>query len=102
HKPVFIDFTGYTCVNCRWMEKNVFAAPLVFEMLRENFILVQLYTDGGEGYEENQQLQMNRFNTIALPFYVILSPDNAVLGKHAGIYSPEAFLLFLQNAKDAI
>ncbi|MGK5093217.1 cytochrome c biogenesis protein CcdA [Deltaproteobacteria bacterium TL4] len=94
-KSVFIDFTGYTCVNCRWMEKNAFADNSVFDLLKNNFILVQLYTDGGEGYENNQKLQVERFGTFALPFYVVLSPNNAVLAKRAGISSPETFLQFL-------
>jgi len=96
-KPIFIDFTGYTCVNCRWMEKNVFAEKSVYASLKSNFILVQLYTDGGEGYEANQKLQVERFRTIALPYYVILSPENAVLAKHAGISTPLEFLDFLKK-----
>ena len=95
-RPVFIDFTGYTCVNCRWMEKKIFAAKPVYDLFRERFALVQLYTDGGEGAEENQRLQIERFRTLALPYYVILSPDNAVLARHAGIMpTPAEFLEFL-------
>jgi len=99
NKAVFVDFTGYTCVNCRWMEKNVFAETSVFASLRDDFVLAQLYTDGGEGYEANQKLQIERFNTIALPYYVILSPENAVLAKHAGISTPKEFLKFLKQAE---
>ena len=101
-KPIFTDFTGYTCINCRWMEKNVFAETSVYEVLRDKFILVQLYTDGGEGYESNQKLQVERFKTVALPFYVILSPENAVLGKRAGISSPQEFLQFLSRTRKNI
>ena len=56
-KSVFIDFTGYTCVNCRWMEKNVFSEPRVMDLFLRDFILVQLYTDGGDKGEANQQLR---------------------------------------------
>ncbi len=95
-KPVFIDFTGYTCVNCRWMEKHIFAERRVYEALRDRFVLVQLYTDGGPNGDENQRLQIERFRTIALPYYVVLGTDDALLGKHAGIaQSPEEFLAFL-------
>ncbi|MEE8397255.1 MAG: thioredoxin family protein, partial [bacterium] len=95
-KPIFIDFTGYTCVNCRWMEKKIFAERSVYETLRDKFVLAQLYTDGGEGAEENQRLQIERFRTLALPYYVILSPNNEVLAKHAGIMpTPGEFLRWL-------
>jgi thiol:disulfide interchange protein len=95
-KHVFVDFTGYTCVNCRWMEKNVFAQPEVLERFRKEFILVQLYTDGGPDAEANQQLQIERFNTVALPLYVVLDEQDQVLARHAGILKPAAaFLKFL-------
>jgi thiol:disulfide interchange protein DsbD len=67
------------------MEKKVFAEKNVYETLRERFVLAQLYTDGGDHAEQNQQLQVERFRTLALPYYVILAPDNSVLAKHAGI-----------------
>ncbi len=99
-KPIFVDFTGYTCVNCRWMEKNVFAESNVFDAFKEQFVLVQLFTDGGDNAEVNQKLQIERFRTVALPYYVILSPDNAVLAKHAGIMaSPADFYAWLQRGR---
>jgi len=97
NKLVFIDFTGYTCVNCRWMEKNVFSDPHVMAKFRKDFVLVQLYTDGGEYAEANQKLQIDRFKTVALPLYVVLDSDNRLLTRHAGILEPaERFLRFLR------
>lgn len=97
-KPVFIDFTGYTCINCRWMEKKIFSAKPVYETFLDKFVLVQLYTDGGDNAQANQNLQVDRFRTLALPYYVILSPDNAVLAKHGGIMpTPREFLVFLNQ-----
>ncbi|MBF0279476.1 MAG: thioredoxin family protein [SAR324 cluster bacterium] len=97
-KHVFVDFTGYTCVNCRWMEKNIFADPKVLAAFKESFILVQLYTDGGKNHQENQSMQVNRFNTLALPFYVVLDAENQVLMRHSGIMSSsEKFLSFLHQ-----
>ena len=99
-KPVFIDFTGYTCVNCRWMEKKIFAEQSVYETFRDQFELVQLYTDGGADAERNQRLQIERFRTIALPYYVVLSPANAVLATQSGIVpTPGEFLRWLQGAR---
>lgn len=73
-RPIFIDFTGYACTNCRWMEKNIFPLPDVRAAL-ERFERVQLYTDGqGPEYDKNRELQETRFNTVALPLYVIVDP----------------------------
>ena len=96
-KYVFIDFTGYTCVNCRWMEKNIFSEPRVMDLFRSDFILVQLYTDGGKDSVANQELQVKRFKTVALPLYVVLDSGNRLLVRHAGILEPAGrFLRFLQ------
>jgi thiol:disulfide interchange protein DsbD len=99
-KPLFVDFTGYTCVNCRWMEKKVFAEKTVYDVLRDRFALAQLYTDGGIYAEQNQTVQVERFRTLALPYYVILAPDNTVLAKHAGIMpTPSDFLAWLEQGE---
>jgi len=96
NKRVFIDFTGYTCVNCRWMEINIFSHPDVMARFQQEFVLVQLYTDGGDKAAANQQMQISRFQTVALPLYVILDSDNNLLAKHAGILNPaKEFLQFL-------
>ena len=98
NKPLFIDFTGYTCTNCRWMETNVFVDPEVQALFNE-FILVQLYTDGGPNHRENQQMEINRFGTAALPFYVVLSPEDAELGSFPGM-DPDVskFITFLEES----
>ena len=83
-KSVFIDFTGYTCTNCRWMEANVFIKKDVHDRFKE-MILVQLYTDGGPNHRENQEYEIERFGTAALPFYVILSPEDEVIATFPGM-----------------
>src|SRR5207245_7963193 len=56
-KRIFIDFTGYTCTNCRWMEANVFTKKQVQDELNK-FVLVRLYTDGsGTIFEKQQQME---------------------------------------------
>ena len=63
---------------------------------QREFVLVQLYTDGGDKAAANQQMQISRFQTVALPLYVILDSDNILLAKHAGILNPaKEFLQFL-------
>ena len=100
-KPVLIDFTGYTCTNCRWMEANIFPLAAVRTEL-EKFVRVQLYTDGsGKIYEQNQQYQKERFGTVALPFYAILDPKGKTIATFPGMTrKPEEFIRFLQTPRD--
>ena len=66
-------------------------------MFRSDFILVQLYTDGGKDSFSNQELQVKRFKTVALPLYVVLDSGNQLLARHVGILEPVGrFLRFLQ------
>ena len=83
-KPVFIDFTGYTCTNCRWMEANIFTKREVKDRFNE-MILVQLYTDGGPNHRENQEYEIERFGAAALPFYVIISPNDEIITTFPGM-----------------
>jgi len=97
-KPLFIDFTGYTCTNCRWMEANIFPLPAVHAKL-ERFVRLQLFTDGdGAEYERNQQHQKEQYGTIALPFYVILDAAGETVATFPGMTrKPEEFLSFLDR-----
>ena len=84
NKPIFIDFTGYTCTNCRWMETNIFTLPEVKSRLQQ-YNLIALYTDGGKNHKENQQYEIDRFGTAALPYYVLLSPDDEIIATFPGL-----------------
>lgn len=97
-RPVFIDFTGVTCTNCRWMEINIFERPEIRDLLRR-YTRLQLYTDTGDAEAEaHQRIQADRFGTVALPFYVILRPDGTVVDTHGGIMrSAEGFAEFLRQ-----
>ncbi|MCG8374227.1 MAG: thioredoxin family protein [Balneolales bacterium] len=95
--PVFIDFTGYTCTNCRAMETNVFPLAEVQERFGE-MKLVKLYTDGGSDAQKNQQLQFSLTGNVALPTYVILDPNQErVLAQELGYVNAEKFVSFLDN-----
>lgn len=98
-KPVFIDFTGYTCTNCRWMEANVFARPEVKAELNR-FALARLFTDGdGPVYENQQAYQEKTFNTVALPLYAVLAPDGHTIATLPGLTrDPAVFLAFLEKS----
>ena len=96
NRRVFIDFTGYTCTNCRWMESNMFTRPEV-KVAMNRFVLARLYTDGdGDIYDKQQAMQQQRFGTIALPLYAIVDPDGKTVTTFAGLTrSPNDFLSFL-------
>ena len=103
NKPVLIDFTGYTCTNCRWMEANMFSRPAVSQELKR-YICVRLYTDGdGEIFQHQQHLQQEKFGTVALPFYAILRADGSVSHTFPGL-TQKANLSFspsLRRTKEA-
>lgn len=96
-KAIFIDFTGYTCTNCRWMEANMFPQPKVKEELAK-FVRAKLFTDGeGEPYEGFQKMQEERFQTVALPLYAIVTPEGQTLATFPGLTRDEnVFVKFLQ------
>ncbi len=98
NKPVFIDFTGYTCTNCRWMEVNMFTKAPVKEELAK-YVRVRLYTDGeGQPYEGFQQMQQEQFGTVALPLYVVLDGEGRSLVTFPGLTrDEEEFVSFLKT-----
>ena len=76
-KLVLIDFTGYTCTNCRWMEANMFPRRDVAREL-SRFVRVRLFTDGTEPVNHRQQmLEQETFKTVALPLYAIVDSSGA-------------------------
>jgi thiol:disulfide interchange protein DsbD len=99
---VLIDFTGYTCTNCRWMEANMFPRPGVKAEL-EKFVTVRLYTDGhGPIYEKQQKLELEHFGTVALPLYAIVRPDGRIVKTFPGLTrDADEFLAFLHSGDSA-
>jgi thiol:disulfide interchange protein DsbD len=97
---VIIDFTGYTCTNCRWMEANMFPRADVRAAL-DTFVRARLYTDGqGPLYERHQRFQQEQFKTVALPLYAIIDPDLRPIATFAGLTRDQTeFLAFLHTAR---
>lgn len=84
HRNIFVDFTGVNCVNCRWMEDNVFILPQVKDEFKK-MVRTELYTDRARADDQkNQKLQQQLGGTIALPLYVIVSPEGKVIAKYEG------------------
>lgn len=97
-RPLLIDFTGYTCTNCRWMEANMFPRPEVaLELSR--YVRVRLYTDGqGEPYQGYQVMQRDIYGTVALPYYAVLDPDGTPQVAFGGLTRDAAeFVAFLRK-----
>ncbi|QDH78314.1 DUF255 domain-containing protein [Echinicola soli] len=121
NKPLFIDFTGHGCVNCREMEAKVWSQPEVLQRLKNDFVLVALYVDERtelpeeEWYtsayddkvkktigKQNADFQITRFNNNAQPYYVILDHDeNPLVKPKAYDTNPQNFVEFLDKAKAA-
>jgi thiol:disulfide interchange protein DsbD len=97
NKPVFLNFTGVTCTNCRWMESNMLTEPDVKKTL-ESFVLAELYTDRQTPEDErHSQIQEKSFGTVALPLYVVIGPDGKELSKFPGLTRDKnEFIRFLQ------
>jgi thiol:disulfide interchange protein DsbD len=100
NKLVLIDFTGYTCTNCRWMEANMFPRAEVEREL-ERFVRVRLFTDGSdESNARQQKLQEEKFNTVALPLYAVVDPDGNTRGQFLGMTrKSDEFIAFLAGAR---
>ncbi|MGE5192572.1 MAG: cytochrome c biogenesis protein CcdA [Deltaproteobacteria bacterium] len=86
-KPLFLDFTGVTCTNCRYMEKGPMSQPDIEQRLR-NFVRVQLFTDSvpiadkkeaARLLDLNVRLQEDWYGDVTLPSYVVIPPDRSVL-----------------------
>ena len=121
-KPIFIDFTGHGCVNCREMEQRVWSDPAVLMRLQRDFVLLALYVDDKTELPEsawytstydqkvkktigkqNADFQITNFNNNAQPFYVILSPDEKLLtSPMAYDLNVNNFVEFLEEGKDAL
>ena len=118
HKPVLIDFTGHACVNCRKMEATVWPDPAVLPLLRDRYVLIQLYVDDKTELPPAEQvtsafsgqhlttlaalysdLEASRFNANSQPLYVLLDPatEQPLAAPRGADYDPAAFRDFLQG-----
>jgi thiol:disulfide interchange protein len=97
-KTVLVNFTGYACTNCHWMKANMFTKPEVGGVMK-NMVLVDLYTDGTDAPSQaNQKLEEDKFQTVAIPFYVLYDANQNVLATFPGLTrKPEEYLAFLNT-----
>lgn len=121
NKPIFIDFTGKTCANCREMEYYVWTDPEVKRILNEEFVMVALYADVNyieipqeewitdtKGREiktlgkRNLEYQKTKYNMNAQPYYVLIDAEENVLTKENHKYDRDVqkFISFLNEGID--
>ncbi|WP_293946087.1 MULTISPECIES: protein-disulfide reductase DsbD family protein [unclassified Sphingobacterium] len=121
NKPVLIDFTGWNCVNCRKMEANVWTDPAVAKLLKEEFVMAELFVDDKTELPVDEQIvstysnkkiktignknsdfQAASFNSNSQPLYVIVDPNGQVLVPQSGAnYNVEQYKAFLQSGVNA-
>ena len=108
NKPLFIDFTGKACVNCRQMEINVWSDPDVNSLMRNDYVVVALYVDFKKDLPKEEQyvsettgkkiktignkwsdFQISRYKINSQPYYVILDHTEEQLVKPKG-YDPDS------------
>ncbi|HLN75229.1 MAG TPA: cytochrome c biogenesis protein CcdA [Prolixibacteraceae bacterium] len=117
-KPVFIDFTGHGCVNCREMEANVWSDTRVLERLRNNFVVIALYVDDKTTLPQSEwvtstydgkvkktlgkkyaDFQISRYGVNAQPYYVLLDHKEQLLVQpKAYDLNVDNFIKFLDDA----
>ncbi len=119
NKPLFIDFTGHGCTNCREMEARVWSDPQVLQRLKDDYVVVALYVDDktelpeSEWYtstydkkvkktigKQHADLQITNLNNNAQPFYVLVGKDEKVLVSPKPYdLSVDHFVKFLDEGK---
>ena len=105
-KPVMLDFTGWSCVNCRKMEDNVWSDPEVLKRLSEKYVVISLYVDDKKALPENEQyvsesgkqirttgnkwsdMQRTQYKTNSQPYYILLDNNGKILANPRG-YTPD-------------
>jgi thiol:disulfide interchange protein DsbD len=101
NKPLFVDFTGWQCTNCRWMEMNMFPRAEIDGMLNQ-MVKVKLYTDSRKESEmANRQMQQDRYGSIDLPLYVILDTSEKMIATKAFTRDEKEFVEFLKKGVDS-
>lgn len=121
NKPIFIDFTGHGCVNCREMEARVWSDQAVLDRLNNDFVMLAMYVDDKTKLPENKwytseydskvkksigkqnaDYQITRFQNNAQPYYIILNTDGELLLQpKAYNLSISGFVEFLEAGKNA-
>ncbi len=114
-KPLFLDFTGHGCVNCREMEARVWSDPRVLDILRNEYVIVALYADDKLKVAEedwvttesgkvlktlgkiNSHYALTTYGVNAQPYYVLIDQDGNTMADRSYDLDVEGFIEFLQS-----
>jgi len=119
NKPILLDFTGLACVNCRKMEEQVWSKPEIYELIKEDYVLISLYVDDDAKLPEEKQFiyekpqggsksietvgskwatfQTVNFKNNSQPYYVLMTSDYKLLQTPIGYEpDPQKFKEFLE------
>ena len=100
-KPLFIDFTGVYCANCRVMERRIFTLDSVKKQF-DKMVLARLYVDKKDSLSAVfAQMQFEKFKMATQPYYAILEPNSEESVIDTGGYIPKGFDLFLAKGVKA-
>lgn len=117
-KPLFVDFTGHGCVNCREMESKVWSDPEVLKLLEEEFVVVALYADDKTILEEkewvttsngrvlkslgkiNSDFVKRRYNVASQPHYVVVDKEGNKLTSSNYNLNISEYVQFLREGID--
>nr|WP_297915298.1 thioredoxin family protein [uncultured Allomuricauda sp.] len=113
NKPILLDFTGWACVNCRKMEENVWSQTAIYEMIKEEYVLISLYVDDRQKLPPGEQFdfkyesgriktietigqkwgtfQSVNFSAASQPYYVLLSPNLEILNQAVQYVDSEVY-----------
>ncbi|WP_439129144.1 protein-disulfide reductase DsbD family protein [Polaribacter sp.] len=122
NKPILLDFTGWACVNCRKMEENVWSKPKVYQLLKENYVLISLYVDDRRELPKEEQFKIKisenhlktietfgdkwstfqylNFQTASQPYYIILNSNLQILSEAKQYINIEEYYSWLNKSKD--
>lgn len=122
NKPIMLDFTGHTCVNCRKMEDDVWVDPTVGSIIKDKYVLIQLYVDERsikmpaekvhhsnylKGNTDdlgrwNQDFQATKYGANSQPYYVLVDHNlNQLVKPEGAIFNDNAaYIAFLQSGLD--
>jgi thiol:disulfide interchange protein DsbD len=126
NKPLFVDFTGWGCVNCRKMEMTVWGEPGIIEHLRNDVVIVSLYVDERTKLPKNEQTsidvngrsfnvqtignkwtakQITEYKTSSQPYYVMKYPDGKDIeigsADYQNHHDPAVFKKWLDDGMEA-
>lgn len=116
-KPLLVDFTGWTCTNCRAVEQSIWSVPVIDSLIRNEYVLVSLYVDSRKKLPKNQRfiskrnnkevitygdlwtdLEVSKFKEFTQPLYVLLDSNERLLApKHSYPTTAKKYQQFLER-----